>query len=788
MKDDPQSARARFAWVIVDSMTSLWAGLLAPDGTILFRPRVAAQATGLPNPDAVGRPFWEIESWAPASAARARAAVAEAAAGGEARFEAEIRARHPEPRALIVDVTIRPLRDESGRIAYLLVEGDDITERRRAETELARKNEELRGLYERLKELDRLKTRFFANVSHELRTPLALILGVVDRLERAALLGGGGGGGVRRPDLEVARRNARILLGHVNDLLDVSKLDAGKLEPRRADVDVARLVRLVASNFESLAHERRIEQVVRAEGSLRAEVDPEKVQRILANLISNAHKFTPAGGRVRVSLRAGPAEAPVEAVLEVADSGPGIAEALRERVFERFFQAGGEAAPGFGGTGLGLAIAKELALLHGGRIVAGEAPEGGALFTVTLPLRAPPGAAVGPAAPAPPLREAVPAVAGAAVAEAGASSGEGDGAGLGPPDRPLVLVVEDNLEMRRLLVDTLGPGYRVACAGDGAAGLAQALALRPDLVLTDVMMPELGGRELLRALRARRELDAVPVVVLTARADDDLRVGCLREGAQDYVLKPFSADELRARVDNLIALKRTHELRRLSEVATKGQEDERRRLALALHDGAGQVLAAVANHLDDATARAPEPLARRLGEIRSLVGRLHDDLRRLSHDLRPLALDDLGLVEALRDLAGGVATDALAVEVAVDPPDLAPPPDVAIAIFRIVQAALANVQRHARARRAWIRLAADPDAGRLALEVEDDGAGFDRRQVGPDAGVGLVGMRERAAWLGGTLEVDSAPGRGTRIRVAVPVAFPAREPAPVPAPVQGGER
>jgi signal transduction histidine kinase len=421
-----------------------------------------------------------------------------------------------------------------------------------ASRQLKEANAELAQLYEKTKELDRLKSQFFANVSHELRTPLALIIGPTEKLLGSQTLDAG-----QRRDLEVVVRNARLLLKHVNDLLDASKLEAGRMKPEYVETDLGRLVHLVSGHFESLATDKSIAFTVQAGGVLRAQVDAEKLQRVLLNLLSNAFKFTPPGGRVRCTVRSG--AGPERVAIEVADSGPGIAPEHREAVFERFRQIEGGATRRFGGTGLGLSIAREFVKLHGGSLTAAEAPEGGALFTVDLPLLAPAGSGV---RTAPVEATALDEMARPVVDEFHARARASDPSRVEDPERPLVLVVEDNTEMNRFVCDSLAPAYRVEAAFHGHEGLGKALALRPDLILSDVMMPEMSGDELVRAVRSHRELDATPIVLLTAKADDELKVRLLREGASDYVMKPFSVEELRARVGNLVSVKLTDERNR----------------------------------------------------------------------------------------------------------------------------------------------------------------------------------------------------------------------------------
>jgi signal transduction histidine kinase len=394
----------------------------------------------------------------------------------------------------------------------------------------------------------RAKSVFLANVSHELRTPLALILGPARRLLASGTLGA-----ESRRDLETVERNAQGLVKHVSDLLDVAKLEAGRMELERSRFDLTALVRRTVSLFEVVARERDVALSVETPDTCPLVADALKVERVLLNLLSNAMKFVPDGGRACVEVR--PVDEGVE--LSVSDSGPGVPVALREAIFERFRRGDDSTTRRFGGTGLGLAIAKELVACHGGRIEVGDGVDGGARFRVTLPLVAGPSGPAGARDAA--AREALDEVAHRTVVElrpqeppAAAMHGTGG--------RGLVLVIEDNPEMSRFLGDCLAPDYRVATAFDGREGVERALELRPDLILSDVMMPVMGGDALVRELRAHRELDGIPIVMLTAKADDALRVGLLREGAQDFLTKPLAPEELRARVANFVMLKRTRDV------------------------------------------------------------------------------------------------------------------------------------------------------------------------------------------------------------------------------------
>jgi PAS domain S-box-containing protein len=407
-------------------------------------------------------------------------------------------------------------------------------------------NRELETLNARLKELDEHKMQFFANVSHELRTPLTLVLGPTERM-----LAAGGLTEEQRRGLEVVDRNARTLLKHVTDLLDIAKLDAGKMTVNFASVDLVRLLRATAAYFESLAREKKIELTVVTPESVVTRADPEKLQRVFLNLLSNAFKFTPAGRPIRCVLRA----EPDRAVIEFEDSGPGVPANLCDAIFERFRQGEGHSTRRFGGTGLGLSIAKEFVELHHGEITVSDAPGGGALFRVELPLVAqaesPTTASVGSGDTEFVARQTLAQLSPASTrSEALAPSTTGHGS---------VLVVEDNLDMNRFITETLSDNHSVASAFNGREGLEKALQLRPDVIVTDLMMPEMSGDQLVRKARECPELNAVPIIVLTAKAEAELCATLLREGAQDYLRKPFSAEELQARIGNLVSMKRARQ-------------------------------------------------------------------------------------------------------------------------------------------------------------------------------------------------------------------------------------
>jgi PAS domain S-box-containing protein len=560
--DAVQTHREKLARIVLDELYQ-FVGLLDADGNTLEINRAALEGAGIRLDDIQGKPFWEARWWQVSKETQdlQRELVQQARRGEFVRCDIEIYGQAAGEETIIIDFSMLPVKDQNGKVVFLLPEGRNITEKKRAEAEIARKNEELQRLLDKIRQLDQLKSDFFANVSHELRTPLALILGPAE-----SILATGDLTELQRRDLAVIQRNAATLLKHVNDLLDVAKLDAGKMRVDYARVDLAREVRTVGAHFEALAPQRSLAYVIMAPDTLEAEVDAEKFDRILLNLLSNAFKFTPTGGRIRCALEVSRDD---RLLLSVQDSGPGVRAELRGTIFERFRQAQSGTTRDFGGTGLGLAIAKDFVDLHGGTIAVSDAPGGGALLQIEIPRRAPAGTYVRSV-------DATPSAGNAGVVIDGALAElkpiEVDTAeAVGSPDRPLVLVAEDNVEMRRFITEVLSDEYRVVAAADGEETLAKAIAEPPDAIVTDLMMPKLGGDKLIAGLRSHEPLAPVPVLVLSAKADEELRFKLLAESVQDYVIKPFSANELRARVRNLVTLKRARDVLQ-KELSTRNED------------------------------------------------------------------------------------------------------------------------------------------------------------------------------------------------------------------------
>ncbi|MEZ4751896.1 MAG: ATP-binding protein [Bdellovibrionota bacterium] len=445
--------------------------------------------------------------------------------------------------------------------------------------ELAISAERLEKALARIQSVERLKDSFVANVSHELRTPLALILGPIQKIRETV-------GEAEQRELAVVERNARVLLKQVNDLLDISKLDSGKMEMHYTRVRSGGLLRYVGSHFELLAKEKEIEFIVEDENAPDVDVDSAKMERVLFNLLSNAFKFTPIQGTIHCRVSADESD---QVQFTVEDTGPGIPPEQREAVFDRFRQLDLGDTRRYGGTGLGLAIASEYVSLHRGKVYVEGGISRGSRFVVLLPLRAPAGVTLHPSSP---FLDAnlEPAARGEKTALSSASEPKTPEAFPKDKNKPLVVVVEDHDEMNRFIVESLSSDNRVISARDGYEGWQLIQKHTPDLVVTDMMMPRMSGIQLVSLMRKDNQTNGIPVVVLTAKADDGLRLQLLNESVQDYLYKPFSAAELKARVHNLIAMKRVrslleNELQRKSEnvyALAEALAESRRRLEQSL--------------------------------------------------------------------------------------------------------------------------------------------------------------------------------------------------------------
>ncbi|HTL56553.1 MAG TPA: ATP-binding protein [Candidatus Limnocylindrales bacterium] len=426
--------------------------------------------------------------------------------------------------------------------------------------ELDQSKQMLEESNQKLKELDQIKSRFFANISHELRTPLTLLIAPLENLLQRFRLDN-----ETKDLLGTMHSNGMRLLKLINDLLDLVRLESGRMEVKREPLEVAEFVKGLASAARQVADDKRLRletSVDAALGSVLA--DRDKLEKIVLNLVFNALKFTPSGGRVELRAE----KRGDEFFLTVTDTGMGISAKNLPHIFDRFWQADGSSKRKYQGVGIGLALVKELVEIQGGQVTV-ESQEGkGTIFSVRLPYQKAEAATKSPAT--------------SETEAAGSSSASGGSvtseewlanlyrrAELFPAltpvqetlrpievsrngNQPTLLVADDEPDMLRFLKSQLSSHYRVLEAVDGQQAVEKASQFLPDIILLDMMMPEKDGLQACREIREHTPTQSIPIVLLTARADEETKLAALSAGASDFLAKPFSTTELRVRIKNLV--------------------------------------------------------------------------------------------------------------------------------------------------------------------------------------------------------------------------------------------
>lgn len=392
---------------------------------------------------------------------------------------------------------------------------------------------------DRMHELDMLKLKFFTNVSHEFRTPLSLIIAPAEKMSKQVEDEG------LRKQFQLIYRNAKRLLGLVNQLLDFRKLEMQELRLYPSKGDIIRFIKELVYSFTDIAEKKNIRFTFHNTiDSLEVSFDPDKMERIMFNLLSNAFKFTRESGNVDVYIRQkqvnsnGKSEQYVE--IKVKDTGIGIPLDQQEKIFERFFQHDVPGSILNQGSGIGLAITKEFVRLHQGSIAVESKPDWGTCFTVLLPVNAP-----------------VPVMVTETVSEQtvlhALHEEEMEPSENGKRKKPVILIIDDNDDIRFYLKDNMRASYIIYEADNGKDGWQKALQLQPDLIVSDVMMPDMNGMELCRKIKTEPQTSHIPVILLTARTAEEQKLEGFETGASDYITKPFSIEILQSRIRNLLA-------------------------------------------------------------------------------------------------------------------------------------------------------------------------------------------------------------------------------------------
>ncbi|MCO6441918.1 MAG: response regulator [Nitrococcus mobilis] len=695
---------------------------------------------------------------------------------------------------------------------YFLVSTDVISatavyfNRRRRFTEF-RLNFELDARHKELAELDRLKSEFFANVSHELRTPLTLILAPVeDLLQKRADIPA-----AIANQLDIIHGNAHRLLRLVNDLLEVIRLEESGVKLDRRPLDLAALLRSIVTAVEPLAESRGITFNRRLpDDPIPIRGDRSALEKVFFNLLSNAFKFTNAGGSVRITAEVEPDQVQVT----VQDTGIGISETDLPFVFDRFRQADSSTTRKYVGTGLGLALVKELTEKHDGSANIQSRLGAGTAITIRLPLvpvEDESGAQVigedslvEPASAAPwqelAAAPGVPWMPSAGIDESPAVTDD---------ERATVLVVDDEPDMQRYLVELLAREYRVLKASDGRQGLALAQSQRPNLMVLDLMLPEIDGLEICRRIKESAQTRSIRVVLLTARADETTKLTALENGADDFLTKPFSGVEVQTRLHNLLRSARLEQdlqlrneelwatLDELTQTQNQLLHSEKinalgRLSAGLLHEvnnPLNYALTALEVVKNDRTITGDEELSEIIGDIDEGMQRI----RGIVSELRAFAYPSKGeqqTFDAAKAVQGAMQMLAherrdVAVYNEIDESCCVRGSrnHIVQVLVNLIGNAIKAVGAVAAQRAGEIRIRAEEDNGRIHVSVRDNGTGipadalervfdpfYTTRDVGEGMGMGLSVCQTIVRNHGGELCVRSEEGAWTEFTFDLPAA------------------
>ncbi|MCE7993700.1 MAG: response regulator [Roseivirga sp.] len=415
-----------------------------------------------------------------------------------------------------------------GGVVLLLVLGVFIY--RNAQLQVRKKNE-IKQFADKVQELQSTQSRWFTNIAHELRTPLTLILGPIQNLRKRPEMPP-----TLRSEVDLAKKYGDQLINQVNEILEISRLESGKLVLNQRPIDLIALLKQVVASFESYASEKGVMLSLQYGSSpVTMNLDSNKVITIINNLVSNAIKFTPANNSVSIELKE-PTKEDDTVRVAVKDSGVGISAKNLPYVFDRFYQASQAKDQHYGGSGVGLTLSQELAKLHQGLISVISEIGQGSLFTLSLPSIL--------------ITHEVP----ESIIERESADEVDTGVILSSSEnsRPKILLVEDHPDMRSYIRQLLNSYYDVTEASNGIHALNKLEQLSPDLIISDVRMPEMDGLDFARKVKAKEKYRFIPFINLTAHANEKDRLLALKTGVDDYLVKPFDAEELLARVNNLI--------------------------------------------------------------------------------------------------------------------------------------------------------------------------------------------------------------------------------------------
>jgi len=672
---------------------------------------------------------------------------------------------------------------------------------------------EIESSHRRLLELDQMKSRFFANISHELRTPLTLLIAPLDRIRAAPVPPA-----ESQKLYELMHANALRLLKLINDLLDLVRLESGAPVLHRQRLDLAPFLHGLAQAARPLAEKKNLalEESIAPETGAGA-FDPDKLEKIILNLLFNAIKFTPHGGRI--TLRAGGDDSRIRITIE--DTGPGIPGEFHGKLFDPFSQADQASTRAAQGAGLGLSLVKELTTAHGGTVTLDSAPGRGTRMHLDFPrLDAPPAPAESGTATDEwlatlyrraerfPTLQDIPPPPAEAPAEPVPLTTAAPPPPVPPARRPTLLVADDEPQMLRFLESQLSRDFEVLTARDGMQALHLARTRRPDLVILDYMMPALDGLHACRELRATEATRTIPVILLTARADEESRLQTLEAGATDFLAKPFSSTELVIRCRNLAALHAAEKALAQALLDLKAAEEQT--IHTAKMASLGQLSAGLLHEVNNpltfaqgaltaiqrSLASIPEPergrMADMLGDLASGLNRaasILGSLREFAHPglgaTGPVPMDDV--LRQARTFVAHLVDEGttLTIQAAAHPPAHGSRGQLIQVATNLLHNALDSVRTLPPGTLREVRASWTAQAATGRLEVWDSGPGipadvlprifdpfFTTKAVGSGTGLGLSTCHRIVQSHGGSIRAESPPGGGCRFVVDLPLTMP----------------
>lgn len=676
---------------------------------------------------------------------------------------------------------------------------------------------------QKLLELGQVKDRFFANISHELRTPLTLLISPLEVLlfqQRFPLAP------EQKSLLETMQGNAMRLLKLINDLLDLVRLEAGRMEVKREPIEANDFVRSLNSATKQLADEKQLRLTMSADptvGNFLA--DRDKLEKICLNLIFNAIKFTPAGGRVDLSTE----KQGDDLVLCVSDTGVGISEKNLPHVFDRFWQADNSSRRKYKGVGIGLSLVKELTEIQGGNVSAKSEEGKGTTFTIRIPYLKADTELAATADPASAGKSTDPAAAPVAAHSEEWLTNLYRRAELFPVlgtagasqtsqiqdmdrDRPTVLVADDEPAMVRFISSQIQTHYRVIEAVDGTEAVQKALEHHPDIILLDMNMPEKDGLQVCRELRADPSTQKIPIVLITARADEETKLASLSAGANDFLSKPFSVAELYVRLRNLVQSHQyqqtlTRQNRSLADAIDQLKETETQLVQTAKIASLGRMSAGIIHEINNPlnfattglyTLKAKGKLlpSEHQGEYAEILKDIEDGLKRVRNivtDLRTFTHPDGGQLDDVE--ASEIVASAIRflsnewrdkIRITVDIPEQQTVPGNKNRLIQVVLNLLQNAidalqKREAGSDAPAIAIRGEVSEDKSLIHFRDNGEGiptenldkifdpfFTTKDVGQGMGLGLSICYRIVKESGGQILVKSETGKFTEFTLEFP--------------------